>query len=202
MNAIGQLFVFEGNDAAGKSSISARFVDWLRSHGKTVESMSFPGKSPGTIGELVYQIHDNRADYKIESLTELSLQALHVAAHLDVIESQIIPSLEAGKIVVLDRYWWSTKVYGLAGGAQEKILDKLIEAEQLLWGDWLPTSLFLICRDTPLREEPKESWTRCQEGYGKMLRQELGRYPIHAVKNEGGIDDCLSEIIRHCAPFI
>jgi thymidylate kinase len=201
MNPKGKLFVFEGTDAAGKSSISARFVDWLRSQGKTVEPLSFPGKSPGTIGDLVYRIHHDRAAFGLNPLTESSLQTLHIAAHLDAIESRIIPSLEAGKTVVLDRYWWSTRVYGVVGGARAEVLDKLIEAEQIAWGDWLPTALFCIGRSTPLRDEPMDRWSRWKDGYDEMLRRESGRYPIHSIQNESSIDDCVSEIIRYCSPL-
>lgn len=201
MNPKGQLFVFEGVDAAGKSSISTRFVDWLRGQGKTVEPLSFPGKSPGTIGDLVYRIHENSAALGLANLTASSLQALHIAAHLDAIETRIIPSLEVGKTVVLDRYWWSTRVYGVVGGARVEVLDKLIEAEQIAWGEWTPTALFCIRRSTPLRDEPLDRWSRWKDGYDEMLRKESGRYPIHSIQNEGSIDDCLSEIIRHCAPL-
>lgn len=198
MNPKGQLFVFEGTDAAGKSSISALFVDWLRSQGKNVEPLSFPGKCPGTIGDLVYRIHHDRTAFGLAPLTESSLQTLHIAAHLDAIEARIVPSLEAGKTVVLDRYWWSTRVYGVVGGARAEVLDKLIEAEQIAWGNWLPTALFCIGRSTPLRNEPMDLWSRWKEGYDDMLQRELGRYPTHAIQNEGGIDDCVAEIIRHC----
>ncbi|WP_166442655.1 dTMP kinase [Phragmitibacter flavus] len=194
----GQLFVFEGVDAAGKSSISARFVDWLRSQGKTAEPFSFPGNFPGTIGDLVYRIHHDRAAFGLDPLTESSLQTLHIAAHLDAIEARIIPSLEAGKTVILDRYWWSTRVYGVVGGARAEVLDKLIEAEQIAWGDWLPTALFCIGRSTPLRDEPLDRWSRWKDGYDAMIRKESGRYPIHSIQNESSIEECLSEITSCC----
>lgn len=201
MTQKGKLFVFEGPDAAGKSSLSKLFVDWLQREGEAVESLSFPGRSPGTIGEFVYRLHDNPATVGLAKPTAASLQALHIAAHLDAIETTIIPSLEAGRTVLLDRYWWSTRVYGLVAGASAALLDKLIDAEKIAWGEWLPTALFCISRSSPLRDEPAEMWSQWKDGYETMLRREAGKYPIHSIRNETSIDDCLSDIIRHCSPI-
>lgn len=198
MTPKGQLFVFEGADAAGKSSICAQFADWLRSQGKAVEPLSFPGRSPGTIGDLVYRIHHDPSSFGVNQLTALSLQTLHIAAHLDAVATRIIPSLESGKTVVLDRYWWSTRVYGVVGGARAEVLEKLIEAEQIVWGVWLPTALFCIGRSTPLRDEPLDQWSLLKDGYDAMFKRESGRYPIHSIQNESSVDECLAEIIRHC----
>jgi len=202
MNLKGKLFVFEGPDAAGKSSLCERFVEWIQRDGKAVESMSFPGKTPGTLGDFVYRMHHDPLSLGLESLTASSLQALHIAAHLDLIETKIIPSLEAGKTVVLDRYWWSTRIYGLVAGAREELLDKLIDAEKIAWGEWLPTALFCISRSSPLRDEAAVNWSRWKDGYDSMLQRESGNYPIHSIRNETSIEDCLSEIKRHCSPIL
>lgn len=199
MTTKGQLFVFEGVDAAGKSTISSCFCDWLITRGVDASIMSFPGNLPGTIGELVYRIHHGAEELGVRRITALSLQALHIAAHLDAIESAIIPGLEHGKTIILDRYWWSTRVYGVAGGANGEILDKLIEAELAAWGKWLPTALFCISRTEPLRIEPMEQWIQWKEGYQSLLRQEHGRYPLYSICNEKGIEDCLAEILNHCS---
>lgn len=199
MNLKGKLFVFEGPDAAGKSSLSEHFVDWIQRDGKAVESLSFPGMTPGTLGDLVYRIHHDPLSLSLERLTASSLQALHIAAHLDTIETKIIPSLEAGKTVVLDRYWWSTRVYGLAAGVREELLDKLIEAEKIAWGGWLPTALFCISRSSPLRDEEADNWSSWKNGYDMMVQRESGNYPIHSIRNETSIEDSLSEIKLLCS---
>jgi dTMP kinase len=61
------------------------------------------------------------------------LQTLHVAAHLDAIERKILPALEAGTWVILDRYWWSTWVYGIEQGISSTYLEPVIKAEQARW---------------------------------------------------------------------
>jgi dTMP kinase len=52
----------------------------------------------------VYGIHHDPSAYGVADLGATARQALHVAAHLDVMERAILPALRAGKHVILDRY--------------------------------------------------------------------------------------------------
>lgn len=199
MKKNGELFVFEGVDAVGKSSLSDLLANWFSVQGRVVDHRSFPGKLKGTIGELVYRIHHYPETLELEHLTASSLQALHIAAHIDAIQTKIIPSLKSGKTVILDRYWWSTRVYGLAEGVDSLILDKLIEAELVAWEDWQPTALFYITRDTPLRDEPMAKWHKLRNEYEILLSKDSGQYPIHIIQNERSINDCFSAILGYCS---
>jgi dTMP kinase len=94
---------------------------------------SFPGDRPGTVGKLVYDLHHSPENFGIKRISSLGLQALHIAAHVDAISEEILPTLISGKWVVLDRFWWSTWVYGKAAGIESNILQSLIHTEQLTW---------------------------------------------------------------------
>ncbi len=168
----------------------------LKADGVRASLLSFPGKTEGTLGELVYRLHHKPTDFGVERLTSSSLQALHVAAHLDAIETVILPRLECGETIVLDRYWWSTWVYGVAAGVNAEVLDTLIEAERIAWGSTQPTGLFYLTRGLPLREEPLEQWYRVKAAYDKMLDREHGKYPIHVIENEGGPDASVRRICQ------
>jgi hypothetical protein len=128
-------------------------------------------------------------------LTPSSLQTLHIAAHLDGLEREIIPALEQGQTIVLDRYWWSTWVYGKVGGMKPKVLDALIEVERLAWEKWQPSLVYYVTRTTPLREEPLETWHRLNATYEELLARESGRYPIMVLRNEGAFDTTLNEAL-------
>jgi thymidylate kinase len=134
----GRLIVFEGPDGVGKSTLSRALVGRLREMGLNCDHLSFPGNEEGTIGHLVYEVHHNPASFGLTAITDASLQALHIAAHLDEIERRIMPALRGGSWVILDRFWWSTWVYGRAASVENPTLDALIQAELLHWRDIKP----------------------------------------------------------------
>lgn len=184
-----RLIVFEGVDAAGKSTVCDAYRKALISHGVTAKLLSFPGKVPGTLGQLVYDIHHVPEARGVERRpTAASLQALHIAAHLDAIESVIIPSLEAGETIVLDRYWWSTWVYGVVGGADPEVLGALIEAERVAWGQWQPGLVFHVTRTSPLRAEPLATWEKLCSEYDALAKREADRYPVCVLSNDGKLE--------------
>src|SRR5579863_3166654 len=109
---LGKLIVLEGPDGVGKTTLAAELGKRLEQRGEPTKVLSFPGRESGTLGGHVYALHHEPQRFKIDSLTAASKQLLHVAAHLDVIESKIRPWIKDSINVVLDRYWWSTWVYG------------------------------------------------------------------------------------------
>jgi thymidylate kinase len=121
-----RLIVFEGLDASGQvlaSELVRKTCERIR-HNCVL--LSFPGSKAGTLGRHVYELHHDASRFRIEKLTKASLQLLHIAAHIDAIESRIKPLLPSRTTVVLHRFWWSTYVYGLVGGVLRDILDGMI----------------------------------------------------------------------------
>lgn len=192
-----RLVVFEGPDGVGKSELAARFHIWLLGEGVSAELLSFPGKEPGSVGKLVYDLHAHPEEFGISQLSPASLQALHIAAHLDSIERRIAPSLESNRTVVLDRFWWSTYVYGIASGAQAEVLKRLISAEKAAWGAIKPTALFVVDRGEPLRPESLDFWRKCRELYRELLSVETTEYPCGTIGNEGNIEETFAVLIDH-----
>lgn len=186
----GRLIVFEGTDGVGKSTLSEAFVCAIRYIGIPCEYLSFPGKQKGTIGSLVYEIHHDATEYGLKEITDASLQALHIAAHLDAIERQILPAINKGHWVVLDRFWWSTWVYGRAMGVKESTLDALIQAEQHHWNDIRPDALFLV--DST---RVNDSHPELRKGYQNLFDLERNKYPIHQFQNDSSIQNSLSLLI-------
>src|ERR1051326_8463756 len=198
----GRLFVFEGADGSGKSAVSTAFAQFLRTQGLAAQLIPFPGKTPGTIGELVYRIHHQSNACGVKQLTPTSLQALHIAAHLDAIESTIIPALSRGECIVLDRYWWSTWVYGCVEGVHEDILEALVTAEQSAWGRWRPDCVFYITRRAPLRPESLERWQCVKAAYEGLLISEQQKYPVEVLNNEGGFEQTVDKAISRALALL
>lgn len=194
MSQTGQLFVFEGPDGVGKSELSGRFADLLDQRGIPNLHLSFPGKEKGSIGKLIYDVHHAPADFGIETIAPSSLQLLHIAAHLDLIEQEIIPALQSGTSVVLDRFWWSTKVYGLAAGVSRSVLDKMVEVELAAWGKTSPARIVLVRRKSPLRPEPKSQWRRWRELYDSIAVEEGKSVDVVRFENEGPLKKAIAKL--------
>ncbi len=167
----GRLVVFEGPDGVGKTTLAKALVDEMTRRGARCEYFSFPGREPGTLGRLVYEVHHDPGKFDIRSINPTSLQVLHIAAHLDAIEGHILPALSAGRSVILDRFWWSTFVYGIVGGVDRDSLDAMIALELESWTDAKPAVAFLVTRRSPLRREgPDERWRELHAAYENLGR--------------------------------
>jgi len=111
-------FSIDGGDGAGKSTQVSLFVEWLRGQGREVVTCRDPGSS--RLGEAVRELVLNRSDLEIGRRAEM---LLYMAARAQLTEELIRPALEAGKIVVSDRYLLANVVYqGHAGGLDVETL--------------------------------------------------------------------------------
>lgn len=101
----GTFITIEGIEGAGKSTIAKRLVEWLESQGKQCLHTREPG---GTLaGEKIREILLN-PQIHLSPETELML---FEAARRQIMEEQILPALDEGKTVVLDRFYDSTTAY-------------------------------------------------------------------------------------------
>jgi len=102
----GHFFTFEGIDGCGKSTQLARVADALRSEGMACVVTREPGGEP--ISELIREIlispDNGRMRFETECLLYLAARAQHVRA-------VIAPAVEAGKIVLCDRFEQATFAY-------------------------------------------------------------------------------------------
>lgn len=104
----GLLITIEGIDGSGKTTQCAMLADWLRSQGEAVARFSEPTKGP--IGEEIRRLaRAGRADAQREF--ELFLEDRE-----QDVRTNIMPNLEAGHIVVMDRYYISSIAYQGARG--------------------------------------------------------------------------------------
>ena len=200
----GHLFVFEGPDGVGKTSLIAALYKDLDSKGFPVEKLSFPGKKPQSLGALVYKIHHNSKAFELSNLYPPSLQVMHIAAHAEAINNQIIPLYKDNTIILLDRYWWSTVVYGKVEGIKESILNSMIELELLFWENVEPDELFLLERDSSLKEEDEnlDKWLEIKKEYSLLSIEENGKYPISLIHNNGVFEEALNKITNRISEKI
>ncbi|WP_170975983.1 AAA family ATPase [Rhizobium sp. FY34] len=189
----GKLFIFEGPDGVGKTTVVQALKEKFA--GTAFEFLSFPGRDEGTLGHAIYRIHHDPEEFGIKVMSELARQTLHVAAHIDVIQTRIRPWIADGKYVVLDRFWWSTLVYGSVGGGDQKALAELVVAEQTVWGEIKPAAAFLIDRDGPInRREDLSYWHKLRSSYARLAAEESNKYQVQVVPNTGSVAEAVDRV--------
>jgi dTMP kinase len=117
----GRFISFEGIDGSGKSTQAKVLAKTLMDLGHDVVLTREPGGSVGAeeIRALVLQGDPDRWSAESEIL-------LFTAARRDHLEKTILPALDAGKIVICDRFADSTRMYqGLSRGDIRTLVDEL-----------------------------------------------------------------------------
>jgi dTMP kinase len=113
----GSLIVVEGADGSGRSTQTARLVDWLETNGHPTVQVGLK-RSTLVSSELEKAQHGN-----ILSRTTLSL--FYATDFADQLENIILPSLKAGFIVLADRYIYTLMARDMVRGMDEKWLKNL-----------------------------------------------------------------------------
>lgn len=134
-------FVFDGIDGAGKSTQLLRFVEWLKRQKFDVVTCKDPGSTK--LGEQLRALLLGNHDISISNQTETMM---FVTARSQLVDEIVRPALEAGKVVVLDRYILSTLVY--QGYAGETNLEDIEVLNRVATKQLKPDLTFLL--DVPV----------------------------------------------------
>ncbi len=179
----GLFITFEGIDGSGKSTQAQLLVDSLRLAGFDVLRTREPGGSPGAeeIRSLVLEGEPDRWSAETEIL-------LFTAARRDHLEKTIQPALNAGKVVICDRFADSTRVYqGITRGDLRPIVDQL---HSLMIGRE-PDLTFIIDMDPATgldRALSRQTSEERFEGFGEDMQ----------VKMRAGFLDIADEFSDRC----
>jgi thymidylate kinase len=193
----GRLYVLEGPDGVGKSTLAAGLADHLRARGGAVHLVASPGRARGTLGQLVWQLHHSPAEFGVASVNPVSLQLLHVAAHIDTLDGVIRPAIQAGEDIVLDRFWWSTLVYGTRAGVPEPSLNAMLAIERKHWEGISPDRIFVIARERPFRKDiPQQEFEFLTQAY-TALADEAPKATV--IENRGPLEETLHLIMQAVA---
>jgi dTMP kinase len=165
---------------------------------RKVSRVAFPGCNAGTLGKHVYQLHHSPERFGIEQISPLSLQLLHVAAHIDAIDNLIRPSLARGDVILLDRYWWSVWVYGVVAGANEEFLQSIIHLERRVWGEIKPAAVFLFRRaSTSHSAEERALAKRLTYEYEKLALAESQSVAVVNIDNDSSVEASAQTVVSH-----
>lgn len=147
----GQLIAFEGLDQSGKQTQAERLVAAFRAGGRPAEFLTFP-EYHTAIGQEIGHALQGERDYAPDTL-----QLLYIANRFEF-RPRISSWLEAGTMVVCDRYLASSIAYGEAQGLDPAWLSAIQRS--------LPQPSLTLLLDIP----PEASLTRKQAARDKFER--------------------------------
>jgi dTMP kinase len=202
----GVFIVLEGPDGSGKSVQARTLAQRLRERGLQVTHSREPGGTE--LGEQVRHIVNDPGPTLRGPKADVLLYSAARAQHVDEV---ICPALEAGHVVVCDRYATSTMAYqGYGSGMDRDLLSRI--------GEWVTDSLrpdLVVLLDvspqtgldrraagdvdelTRWEDESRfdlDFHTRVREGYLEMAAAEPDRWVV--LDGSGTIDDVAAEVDR------
>ncbi len=125
MTTSGRLIVVEGIDGAGTTTQVKRLVEHLDAAGRLAHATREP--SDGPIGRLIREMLTGghalppAADGSATAISQNTFGLLFAADRLDHLQREVEPKLEAGTIVVSDRWYHSSLAYQGTGAERDWI---------------------------------------------------------------------------------
>lgn len=202
----GIMIVLEGIDGSGKTTQRDLIDEWFRKHGIVPVITREPGGTPMAqeIREVILKPREEPVCGRTEAL-------LFYAARVQHLHNVILPALEAGKVVICDRFYHSTYAYqAVSRGIGFDQLDKIHE---FAVGDFQPDHVFYYTIDPAvararlamrggadrLEREDIEFFDRCQEAFQNLMEREDEDGPrwemIHASMDE-------DQVFNQCVPTL
>lgn len=123
MNAPGRLITFEGGEGCGKSTQIRRLAERLIALGFRVRELREPGGTP--LGEKIRDLlkHDPAGRGMVPEAELLLMNA----SRAQLVREVIRPALEAGEVILCDRFFDSTVAYQSGGrGLSRPAVDAVI----------------------------------------------------------------------------
>ncbi|MEP4076795.1 dTMP kinase [Haloferula sp.] len=183
--------VLEGIDGTGKSTQSQLLAEWFRSQGREVVTSREP-----TDGPWGSKLRQSAASGRLSPEDELDYFLKDRSQHVDEL---IKPSLSAGKVVILDRYYFSTMAYQGSRGFDPQEIRSQNEAFAPV-----PDHLFLLDidvdtalsriggrGDTANEFEQRDSLQKCRDIFLSLKDEPFA----HLIDSHGSLEE-VQEAIR------
>lgn len=178
----GLFLALEGGEGVGKSTQAELLAEWLEGAGCPVVRTREPGGTE--VGARIRSLLLDPATGELNARTESLLYAADKAEHVDAV---IQPALDAGSIVVSDRYTDSTLAYQGAG----RMLDRAELESVVDWATRLVRPHLTIVLDTDpvsglnrtsgrdrIEAEPWDFHRRVRDCFLDFARRDEGRYLV------------------------
>ena len=179
----GAFLSIEGLDGSGKGTQIDALADLLDRYGFEIAHCREPGGTP--IGEKIRDILLDRENKEMKDETEALLYA---ASRAQLVREVIRPAVQAGKVLICDRYVDSSAAY--QGGGRQMGVDRILSInEPAVDGTWPEMTVYLkvdhrtamhrrLAATEPDRmESEKESFhARVEAAYDELAKRMPERY--------------------------
>ena len=197
----GYFITFEGLDGSGKTTQLRRLAAWLTSQGQTVVTLRNPGST--ALGDRIRSILlDSRTESTLGAITPLAEMALMFADRAQSIAEVIQPALDAGSIVLCDRFTDSSEAY--QGAGRQLGSQRILEMHKAVCNNLQPDLTLLLLPplkasigrarrrnnrqmgqseapdENRFEREPNEFYARIHAAYQNIAAREPGRVSIIA----------------------
>jgi dTMP kinase len=169
----GKFIVFEGVDHSGKTTQIDKAMKYLASKGRDALRLREPGGTD--IGEKIRELLLDKANMKMAPKAEL---CLFFASRAQLVHEKVLPALEAGQDVIMDRYVYSTAAYQGAAGVKSPVGIVAFSEEWLM----LPIPDLVVFLDG----DP--------EVLGKRHRGEKDRMELKGVEYQRSVRACYHQV--------
>lgn len=175
----GLFITFEGGDGSGKSTQAGLLAEWLEGEGRTVVRSREPG---GT--ELGLELREIVLHSR-SHITPRAEALIYAADRAHNIATVVRPAVDAGAVVIQDRYLDSSVAYQGAG----RVLDGGEVRDISLWATegYLPSLTILLDLDESVGR------TRLDAAQKRFDRLEAEKLEFHARVRHAFLDQAASE---------
>ena len=188
----GLFIVIEGIDGTGKSTQVKRLGEWFESQGREVVLSREPTAGPW--GKLA---RDSGSTGRVSPEEELQYFLNDRRQHVDEL---IAPSLAAGKVVILDRYYFSTMAYQGTRGFDPVEIRRKNEA-------FAPVPDLLLILDLDVDSalgrigargdianefEKRENLEKCRDIFLSLRGEPF----VHVIPSTGTLDDVTAQVLE------
>jgi len=192
----GTFICIEGIDSSGKTTQARRLVSNLCRKGFDAVYTTEP--SSGKVGRLIRRYVLDR-----KKRVPIALEALLFAAdRVDHLETEIKPALERGKVVVCDRYVYSTLAYQGAAGLDLKWIELInrftLVPDLALFLDVPPEILVKRLKRKRSVMETPQNQQRVREVYMRMVKD--GRLVL--VDGNKPVGDVSRDVLKIVLDFL
>jgi dTMP kinase len=209
----GRFLVLDGGEGSGKSSQCRRLVGFLRDRGLPVRHVRDPGGTP-----VSEKVRDLLLDPANDTMAMRCEMLLYMAARAQLVPQVIDPALNAGEVVVADRFVSSTLAYQLGGdGLTVEEIERV--AQVAIAGRWPDVTILLdvptdvaMARHVPknvlfegaeqvdldrIERRPAEYHRRVRQNYLDQARRHPDRHTvIDAAQGEDAVFDAILDALR------